>query len=1379
MSWQARGTNTVLALPSLTHLVVSGDCGHNLSIQALTGGRLALPNLETLDGAVQVTADGAGSLAELGRVRTIGDTGPVLLRAANGGSLRLPGVPQLTSATLRTVSEGSGSVVDLPALVHFNLGTLEARNEGTILSPRLLFLDHATLIARDGGRMEARQIRRLLNSAVTIDNATLVFRDLYNWLGTTFSYPNGGRGEFPPPVDLNLGNITLSTNTLWAGDPLTISWDGTNTSKNPILAPWTDAVYLSADNRWDIDDLLLGTVQHPDGLPVGTGFSGSIEIMAPGVMPTNYYVLVRGDFFNQVNELTSESNNVTSCGPVAADVHVLTPDGVTRTNQFLAAKHARYFQVAVPAQEDLRVRITLPGGGATELYGGLAAVPSRSAFDQRYSRPLEPNQTLRVPGTAAGIYYVLAFADALANAPSEFTISAELLAFGLEKVTPNAVGAGRFTLVADGARFRTDSTAFTLQHAQTHTRFPALETVFASSARAYVTFDLTDADSGPYHLDAEDRGEAIRLPSALTVETAREGDVAVSVVNRQAMRAGRDASLQVRIENRSNVNADYVLFDATAYKSQSAVIMWADVPTHLAKFIETPHETKVDTIIRDLRPGEVLQAEVRIHPGAQPGSLNLRVSAIPLSHGVYLEWLMRGVAGLRESLSHDPGQFPAEVLQELQDLLTDDQAWQANTLAALTRQGLLGPLSPGARSPTRLTRPPATRVALMVKPGGGGSPCECGCDDLDEADPISGAVMKNCSLVGALTDVNAAEEVCEVSSALRCFFQEKINCPIQQALGDCPPTEVVGSVDPNDIVGPTGEGSERFVSVRSGLPYVVRCENAPQATAAAAEVIIRNPLDVNLDLTTFELGQIRFGSFVVEVPPGRSTYAAVLDASSHLGVRVSVEAGLDAERREAFWRLVSIDPLTGTWPEDPLLGVLPPNRPAERGIGEAAFAYKISPLTNAVTGTLIRNQASIVFDFNTAIPTPPVTNTVDAVAPTSRVMALPPESGRRFLVHWQGRDDTGGSGLRSYQVYYSTNGTSYAPWLYRTTATEAWFTGERGRTYSFFCLAEDAVGNQETPPETPEAVTTIPTTAPALSHVSDLALIPGNFVSLTNLVDGRPVGAWRFSLGEGAPDGATLNETNGVFRWAPSCSQASREYPMTVWVTDTGNLNLLDAATFTVAVSECVVPSLGRLVLRTGESGRVPVHLISSVSLTNLTMTVEAAAGRLTNLWLEPRTTAVCRADLAPTVTHPVAGRDVFDLTLATCPGQFLTGTQQVAWLHFTAAPNLPSAFVDLNLDNTVGYQQDGAPVRNFAPQSGRLVVIGEEPLLQATIEPDGSPALVVFGPPGAEYVIEVTRSLEAFPSWASWRDVALLDLFQTVVVPASDRHQFYRARQK
>src|SRR5206468_497220 len=89
-------------------------------------------------------------------------------------------------------------------------------------------------------------------------------------------------------------------------------------------------------------------------------------------------------------------------------------------------------------------------------------------------------------------------------------------------------------------------------------------------------------------------------------------------------------------------------------------------------------------------------------------------------------------------------------------------------------------------------------------------------------------------------------------------------------------------------------------------------------------------------------------------------------------------------------------------------------------------------------------------------------------------------------------------------------------------------------------------------------------------------------------------------------------------------------------------------------------------------------------------------------------------------------------------PAQFLPKN------NVPAATGQSSAFVSLRLDNGVGFQPDGSEVRNFAPQSGRTVVVGAEPLLEAMLSSNREPALILYGEPGPTYVIE------GKPRWAA-----------------------------
>jgi hypothetical protein len=59
-----------------------------------------------------------------------------------------------------------------------------------------------------------------------------------------------------------------------------------------------------------------------------------------------------------------------------------------------------------------------------------------------------------------------------------------------------------------------------------------------------------------------------------------------------------------------------------------------------------------------------------------------------------------------------------------------------------------------------------------------------------------------------------------------------------------------------------------------------------------------------------------------------------------------------------------------------------------------------------------------------------------------------------------------------------------------------------------------------------------------------------------------------FSLDPGAPEGATIDPTTGLFTWTPSEAQGPGVYPITVRVTDHGEPPLSDALTFIVTVNE-------------------------------------------------------------------------------------------------------------------------------------------------------------------------------------------------------------------
>lgn len=302
-------------------------------------------------------------------------------------------------------------------------------------------------------------------------------------------------------------------------------------------------------------------------------------------------------------------------------------------------------------------------------------------------------------------------------------------------------------------------------------------------------------------------------------------------------------------------------------------------------------------------------------------------------------------------------------------------------------------------------------------------------------------------------------------------------------------TRLIRPSDPNDIVGPGGFGSEHWVTAGRNYPYTIRFENRATASAPARQVVITQTLDPDLDPRTFRVGDFGWGDILIDVPDNRSFYSVLLDFSDRLGFAVDVSAGIDVATGVAFWTLTTIDPQTGEIPTDASVGFLPPNDAAH--VGEGFVSYTVRPRSAAVTGTRIDAQARIVFDTEEPIDTPAIFNTIDAVAPTSRVAALPATTAQStFTVHWSGADDDGGSALASYTILVSDNGAPFVPWLVDNTGTEADYVGTSGHSYAFYSFAHDNAENVESAPATADAQIfvlssdTAPPDAPTGLHIS-------------------------------------------------------------------------------------------------------------------------------------------------------------------------------------------------------------------------------------------------------------------------------------------------------
>jgi hypothetical protein len=187
------------------------------------------------------------------------------------------------------------------------------------------------------------------------------------------------------------------------------------------------------------------------------------------------------------------------------------------------------------------------------------------------------------------------------------------------------------------------------------------------------------------------------------------------------------------------------------------------------------------------------------------------------------------------------------------------------------------------------------------------------------------------------------------------------------------------------------------------------------------------------------------------------------------------------------------------------VGLLYPNDATGRG--EGSISYLVRPKAGLASGTVIENRARIVFDYNGPIDTPLVRNTLDAAYPSASATSLATTSNGSFLVNWSGSDESGGSGVATYDVYRSVDGEPFALWLDNTTQTSAEFTGEGGRTYDFYTIAIDNVGHRQNVPAAAQTSTTILNQAPNF--------VPGLNQSATDESGPFTFTAWATALSPG------------------------------------------------------------------------------------------------------------------------------------------------------------------------------------------------------------------------------------------------------------------------
>ncbi|NJO93208.1 MAG: Na-Ca exchanger/integrin-beta4, partial [Hydrococcus sp. RM1_1_31] len=299
--------------------------------------------------------------------------------------------------------------------------------------------------------------------------------------------------SIPSPADMAVDKINLSTTSGKAGDYLFIDYSIKDLGINRALGNWTDAIYLSADETWDLSDTLLGKVEIARPLAFGDGYSTQTVVQLPGALPGNYHILVRSDVRDQILEGNENNNISASAQVISLDVDTLelnvAKNGTLRENQSI------YYRIDVPEGETLQVTFDSAKEGAfNELYVSNGQMPSQKAFDFGFES-VSADQKIVVPLTQAGTYYIQARGQYVPGWQQDYAIKVETIDFGITKIG-QTVGdkKGTITFEIEGAKFTPYLTAY-LENAVGQ-KIEAKSIWYEDSTSVFATFDLKGAAIG-------------------------------------------------------------------------------------------------------------------------------------------------------------------------------------------------------------------------------------------------------------------------------------------------------------------------------------------------------------------------------------------------------------------------------------------------------------------------------------------------------------------------------------------------------------------------------------------------------------------------------------------------------------------------------------------------------------------------------------------------------------------------------------------------------------------------------------------------------------------------------------------------------------------
>ena len=315
------------------------------------------------------------------------------------------------------------------------------------------------------------------------------------------------------PANLVVQPFAVAANAV-AGQNLTVTYQVDNDSDNAATGTWTDSVYLSTQTSLNSSSVLLRHVQQ-SGVAANGQYTQTVTGPVPGLVPDDYYVVVLADSLGLVPELNRASTELASANPVQVTLPTLTlGNPISGT---VASGQSLYYQLTLPAGEDVAISANFAALQGGELYVGYQSIPTTSTSLASSTSPTQTTQQVVIPDTQAGTYDILVQGDTGSGTGASFTLSAQALPLQVTGVSPAQAGnAGTTTLTIRGAEFSAGATVSLVPDGG-GSPIAASQVTFQGSTTLFAQFNLAGAAAGSYDVVVTENAQKATDPSAFTV----------------------------------------------------------------------------------------------------------------------------------------------------------------------------------------------------------------------------------------------------------------------------------------------------------------------------------------------------------------------------------------------------------------------------------------------------------------------------------------------------------------------------------------------------------------------------------------------------------------------------------------------------------------------------------------------------------------------------------------------------------------------------------------------------------------------------------------------------------------------------------------------